>query len=93
MSIISDIRYENIHKGDKLLFARVLPKVGDYELLDLLIISVYDDYCTGTDTKTRQSYCFGKDYAKEVLFKDRKLAIQYLNDKKEENKNIKVAEE
>ena len=90
---MSDITYDNLRKGDSVIFARVLPKIGYYELLDLYIVSVYDKYCTGVDTKTKQTYCFGRKLAEEVLFLNRNLAINYLNQKKQENKNIKVAEE
>lgn len=50
-----DIKYENLQKGDTVIFARVLPKIGYYELLELHIVSVYGDYCTGADTKTKQT--------------------------------------
>ena len=93
MIIISDITYNELRKGDSVIFARVLPRIGYYELLDLYIVSVYNKYCTGADTKTKQTYCFGRKWAEDVLFLNRNLAIEYLNKKKQENKNVKVAEE
>ena len=95
MIIISDIVFEEIKKKDTVLFARVIPKIGYYELLELYIVSVYSDYVTGTDKKTKQTFCFGKNLAQNVLFKDRKKAIAYLNKKEQENKKkgIKVYSE
>lgn len=90
---MSDINYNELQKGSAVVFARVLPKIGYYEILDLHIVSVYEKYCTGADSKTKQTYSFGRSLAEEVLFLDRNLAIDYLNKKKLENKNIKVAEE
>lgn len=90
---MSDIIYDNLKKGDSVIFARVLPNIGYYELLDLHIVSVYDDYCTGVDSKTKQTYCFSKKWAHDVLFLNRKLALNYLKEKEIENKNVKVAEE
>ena len=90
---MSDITYENLKKGDSVIFARVLPKIGYYELLDLHVVSVYNKYCTGADTKTKQTYCFGKKRAEDVLFLNRNLAIEYLDKKKQKNRNIKIAEE
>ena len=49
MIVISDIVFEEIKKKDTVLFARVIPKIGYYELLELHIVSVYSDYVTGTD--------------------------------------------
>ena len=90
---MSNITYDNLKKGDSIIFARVLPKIGYYELLNLHIVSVYEKYCTGADSKTKQTYSFSRSRAEEVLFKNRNLAIEYLNRKKQENKNIKIAEE
>lgn len=90
---MSDINYEELKKGDSVVFARVLPRIGYYELLDLHIVSVYEKYCTGADSKTKQTYSFNRKLAEDVLFFDRNMAIEYLDKKKLENKNIKVAEE
>ncbi len=90
---MSDLKYENLQKGDVVIFARVLPKIGYYELLDLHIVSVYDDYCTGADTKTKQTFLFSRKLAEKVLFLNRNSAKKYLNEKKIENKDIKVAKE
>lgn len=88
-----NIKYEKLKKGDSVIFARVLPRVGYYELLDLHIVSVYDTYCTGADSKTKQTFSFSKKLAGEVLFFNRNLALDYLKKKKQENRNVKVAEE
>lgn len=90
---MSNIIYENLQKGDTVIFARVLPKIGYYELLDLHIVSVYDDYCTGTDLKTKQTFLFHRALAETVLFTNRNKAIEYLKIKKHENKNVKIARE
>ena len=90
---MSDIIYETLKKGDSVVFARVLPKIGYYELLDLRIVSVYKKYCTGADSNTKQTYSFSRSLAENVLFFNRNSAINYLNKKKLENKKIKVAEE
>jgi len=88
-----DIIYEDLRKGDTVIFARVLPKIGYYELLDLHIVSINESYCTGADTKTKQTFLFDRKYAETVLFTNRNKAIDYLKMKKRENKDIKVAEE
>ena len=90
---MSDISYDNLHKGDTVIFARVIPKIGCYDPVTLKIVSVYDNYCTGVDTNTKQTYPFSKKYAEDVLFLDKKNALEYLKQKKKENKNIKVANE
>jgi len=76
---MSDISYEELKKGDSVVFARVLPKIGYYELIDLHIVSVYEKYCTDADLKTKQTYSFNRKLAEDVLFFDRNMAIEYLN--------------
>lgn len=82
---MSDIKYDGLKKGDTVYFARILPKMEIYELLDLHIVSIYDTYCTGADSKTKQTFLFQRKEAEEVLFSDRKLALQYLDKKLDEN--------
>ncbi len=82
---MSDIRYNTLKKGDIVYFARVLPKVEMYELLDLHIVSINDTYCSGVYSKTKQTFLFKREEAEEVLFSDRKLALKYLDSKIDEN--------
>lgn len=83
---MSDINYGKLRKGNNVIFARILPKLDYYELLDLRIVSVYEKYCTATDLKTKQTYSFSRKLAEEILFFNRKLAVEYLNKKKSENR-------
>ena len=89
---MTDLTYNNLRKGDSVIFARVLPNTGDYKIINLNIVTVNDEYCTGVDSKTKQTFLFEKRDAEEVLFLNRNLALEYLNNKKKENRDIKVAE-
>lgn len=82
---MSDINYDTLEKGDKVIFVRIMPKLDIFELFDLHIVSVYEDYCTGSDEKTKQTFLFSKKYAQEVLFQDRSLALEYLDKEKQYN--------
>jgi hypothetical protein len=81
-NIMSDVNFKDLQKGTSVIFARVIPATDCYELLNLHIVTVHEDYCTGTDQKTKQTYLFTPTYAEEVLFYNRKLAVEYLNSKK-----------
>lgn len=84
------IIYEELEKGDAVIFARVLPKAGYYGLMDLHINTVNENYCTGIDQATQQTYFFRKEDAEVVLFRDRVIAGGYLYRKKQENRYIKT---
>lgn len=88
--IKSDIEYSKLERGDNLIYARIMPKIGYYELIDVHLVSHYDEYCTVTDIKTKQTYIIGRKLSGQLLYKNRKLALKYLNEQKEANKDIKV---
>ncbi len=91
--IKSDIEYEKLKRGNKLIYARVISKIGYYELLDVHLVSHHKDYCTVTDIKTRQTYLIGRSLSNEVLYISRKLALDYLVEQQEKNKDVVVASE
>ena len=90
---MSDLNYDSLQKGDIVLYARVLPKVGYYELLELKLNIKDDQHCVGVESTTKRSYIFSRSLAEQVLFINRRAGIDYLDEKKLENKNVKVAKE
>lgn len=90
--IKSDIEYEKLKRGNKLIYARVISKIGYYELLDVHLVSHYKDYCTVTNIKTRQTYLIGRSLSREVLYISRRLALKYLVEQ-QKNKDVIVASE
>lgn len=94
---MSDVKFEDIQIGDKLLYAEVLPTFGVYNLNDMHITYRYTDpedsskdYVSGCEKRTKQRVIFSKPFAEEVLFTDRKAGLTYLKQKQEENKDVPV---
>ena len=85
-SDMSNIVYDELEKRDVVFFARILPNNGYYKVLDLSIVSIHKKYCTGTDLTTKQTFLLDKETAEEVLFKNKKDALRYLNSRKNDNK-------
>lgn len=83
-------QYEKLKKGDSLFFARIMPSFGYYEIHDVHLVTKYDDHCTVTEKKTKQSFLLGIKTILANLFLVRKEALDYLKDEKEKNKNTKV---
>lgn len=90
---MSDVKMNELKRHDKVLFARVMAKLGYYEIHECSVATVHDDYCTVCDIKTRQSFLMHKPRAEEVLFKDRKLALNYLKEQKQINKDVIVCKD
>ncbi len=92
-NIKSDIDYDELKRGEPLLYARIIPNVGYYEILDVHVVSHYQDYCTVTESKTKQTFLINRVHAKNVLYINRKLALEYLKKMRYANRDIKVATE
>ena len=91
---MSDVKMNELKRHDKVLFARIMARLGYYEIHECSVATVHDDdYCTVCDIKTKQSFLMHKPRAEEVLFKDRKLALEYLAEQKELNKDVKTYKE
>lgn len=88
--IESDIEYSNLERGDNLIYARIMPKIGYYELLDVHLVSHNDKYCTVTDVKTKQTYIIERNSIKKLLYTNRKLALMYLKEQKDKNKDLAI---
>ena len=89
----SDVDYDSLKRGDPILYARVIPNVGYYEILDTHIVSKYPDYCTVTESKSKQTFIIDRHHAESVLYINRKHALDYLKTMQYENRNVKVAQE
>lgn len=82
--------YDKLRKGDELHFARVMAKLGYYEIHDVVVVSKSDDHCTVSEKKTKQSFLFGINNALEQLHINRSEALDYLKEEKKKNKDIKM---
>ena len=88
---MSDVKMNDLKRHDKVLFARIMPRLEYYEIHECVVATVHnDDYCTICDVKTKQSFLMHKPRAEEVLFHDRKLALKYIKEQKKINKNVKT---
>lgn len=82
--------YDKLRKGDELHFARVMAKLGYYEIHDVVVVSKSDDHCTVSEKKTKQSFIFSTSNALNQLHINRSDALDYLKEEKKNNKDVKV---
>ena len=83
-------QYDKLKKGDSLHFARIMPSFGYYEIHDVQLVTKYDDHCTVTEKKTKQSFLFNIKNALKHLHVNRNEALDFLKVEKEKNKNTKI---
>jgi hypothetical protein len=83
-------QYDKLQKGDELHFARVMAKLGYYEIHDVVVVSKSDDHCTVSEKKTKQAFLFSTSNALNQLYIERKDALEYLKEEKKNNKDVKT---
>ena len=71
-----------LKRKDTVYYARIIPNTGIYEVCELIIRTVADDYFAGMDKRDKRTYLFGYNAIDNTVFVDRKDALN----------NVKIAE-
>ena len=66
--------------GDTLYYARIIPPVGTYDVLDLKVRTVKDDYFACIDKRDKRAYIFSYDNINEHMFMQRSKAVEKVKD-------------
>lgn len=65
----------DIQKGKMVYYARMLNPVGIYEVCDLYVRTVRDDYFVGTDKRDKHAYLFSYNKLDKTIFKTRQDTV------------------
>ena len=79
-----------------LYYARIIPKSGIYDVCELIIRTITNDYFVGIDKKDKHAYLFPYSALDSIVFYDRELAldkVQLAEDGKREINNETYYEE
>ena len=85
-----DNKYDNeseqltINIGDTLYYARIMPKLGIFDVYDLKVRTVEDTYFSTMDKRDKKSYLFSYNDIGKTVFINREEAV---NKTKEAEKN------
>lgn len=79
---------KELKKSDIVYYARILPEVGTYEVIDLKVRTVADDFFVGIENRTKHAYLlYIKDIGKIVFF-DRKEALKVVKEAEKNGKKV-----
>lgn len=67
-----------MEKGDVVYYCEVVPNCSLYEILDLTIRTVGENYWVGVDEKTKQAHMFTPDMIDVYVFRHRSDALEAL---------------
>lgn len=81
-----------LKKKDIVYYARILPSSGIYDIIELKIRTVEDDWFVGLDKRDKHAYLFQNDTINKTVFLDRKKALKKVKDA-ESNKKETISEE
>lgn len=62
-------------KKDVVYYARIIHKTGIYEVCELLVRTVEEDYFVGIDKRDKHAYMFLYSDIDKIIFVDRKEAL------------------
>ena len=82
----------NLKKKDIVYYTKIMPNVGVYDLCELKIRTVEDDYFVGIDKSDKHAYLFNYDCFDKTIFKDRNIALKIVQEA-EKNKTKIVSNE
>ena len=69
--------YDKIRKNDIVYYARIMPKLGIYDVHDLKVRSTEDTYFVGVDVRSKHSFIFSyKDIASSRGTNNKSLIIE-----------------
>ena len=77
-----------MNKKDKLYYARIIPNTSIYEVCELIVRTVKDDWFVGVDKRDKHAYLF---YLKDIgttVFKNRDDALEKVKEAELNKKNI-----
>lgn len=81
----NELEHPLITIGDTLYFARIIPTVGIYNVLDLKVRTVENDYFACIDKRDKNAFLFSYKDIDKTVFKYRKDALLKVKEA-EENK-------
>lgn len=73
-----------MQKKDKLYYARILPSTGTYEVCELTVRTVEEDYFVGVDKRDKHAYLLPYFEIDKTAFVDRQVALDLVLRKEKE---------
>ncbi len=77
-----------VKKRDKLYYAQILPRVGVYNVLEIVVRSVYDTYFVGIEKRDKHAYLFDFKELNKTVFTNRKNALDLVQIAEDNKKNV-----
>ena len=77
-----------LKRKDIVYYARIIPNTGIYEVCELIVRTVSDDYFAGMDKRDKRTYLFGYNAIGNTVFINRKDALNKVKIAESNKKDI-----
>ena len=88
---------QELKKKDIVYYARIIPSSGIYDVYELIVRTVEDDWFVGLEKRDKQAFLFSSSDFNKTVFKNRNKALEVVkfaeSNKKELAKNEVFYEE
>lgn len=77
-----------LKRKDTLYYARIIPTVGIYEVCEIVLRTVRDDWFVGIDKRDKHAFLFSYNDINNVLFENRRDALEKVKEAEKNKKPI-----
>ena len=77
-----------LKKKDIVYFARIIPKLGIYDVCELIVRTVHDTWFVGIDKRDKHAFLLNNSSINETVFENRKDALEKI--RSVENDSIQI---
>ena len=77
-----------LKRKDIVYYARIIPNTGIYEVCELIIRTIADDYFAGMDKRDKRTYLFSYNAIENTVFINRKDALNKVEIAESNKKDI-----
>lgn len=75
-------------KKDIVYYARIIPNSDTYDVCELIIRTVENDWFVGIDKRDKHAYLFSNNALDKDVFYDRKCALKKVKEAEKNKKNL-----
>ena len=79
---------QGIKKKDILYYAQILPNVGIYNVCEMIVCTLYEDYFACMDKREKKRYLFNYSDIDEILFANRLEALTIVTDAEKDKPKV-----
>ena len=83
------ISKQDLRVGNILYYARIMPKVGVYDVCELIVRTLGDNWFVGLDKRDKRAYLFSYNDLNKRVYVNRKCALAIVQEA-EKNKTIRT---